>query len=61
VCQISRNRKNWREKRKKKKWQEKLLRGSPGRRNEFNKTDLTPYNAARVISGKISIDEIRYR
>jgi len=61
VSGIGLNRRKYREKKKLEKWKERLKYGMPDRRNEFDKTDLTPYNAAGVISGKISIDEIRYR
>ena len=57
---IGRNRKAYRENKKMEKWRKRLLHGLPGMKNEFGKTDLTPYNAARVISGKMSILDIKH-
>jgi len=58
---MGRNRKAWREKRKQKRWQETFLYGSPvGTKNEFGKTDLTPFNADITIRGQFATDDFKY-
>jgi len=55
VKYLGRNRANNRKIRNHRRWEEKI-----GIKNELGITDLTPYNAIRVIRGEIEAEESSY-
>ena len=57
---MGRNRKAYRENKKRKNYESKIASGLIDRNNCFGKTDLTPYNAVRLISEKYSESDIKY-
>jgi len=58
---IGRNRKAYRENKKRRKWQEALKHGQAvGMKNEYGNTDLTAYNADMVCKKRMKTEDIRY-
>jgi hypothetical protein len=59
VIIVSRNRKAWRNKQKLKRIEQKKL-DVPMIQNEFGEKDLTPYNALMLMSGRMTVDALKY-